>query len=143
MKAQMSLYKHSLLPELLVTAYTNCLQRLTADNTSMSIGKNFKVSSLALHVQLSSHLDPNYKLFDILMVFMKEVFKSPQQKSSRAGCLVQSVTCLTTDACLTADHGSRVQFRPHTFMDIDHKIISRSFSSLPLIHSREFVVSYT
>ena len=42
------------------------------------------------------------------------------------GRVAQSVTCLTTDACLTADPGVanliRVWFQ--TFMEIDHEIIS-------------------
>ena len=35
-------------------------------------------------------------------------------------------TCLTTDACLTADPGvkSSIPARSHTFMEIDHEIIS-------------------
>ena len=42
------------------------------------------------------------------------------------GRIVQSVTCLTTDVCLTADPGvgSSIQTRSHTFMEIDHEIIS-------------------
>ena len=37
-----------------------------------------------------------------------------------------SVTCLATDACLTADPGvaSSVPARSHTFVEIDHEIIS-------------------
>ena len=40
--------------------------------------------------------------------------------------IAQSVTCLTTDACLTADPGdaSVIRVRSHTFMEIDHEIIS-------------------
>ena len=42
------------------------------------------------------------------------------------GRVAQSVTCLATDACLTADPGvaSSIPARSHTFMDIDHEIIS-------------------
>ena len=38
----------------------------------------------------------------------------------------QSVTCLATDECLTADPGvpSLITARSHTFMEIDHVIIS-------------------
>ena len=38
----------------------------------------------------------------------------------------QSVTCLATDACLTADSGvaSSIPARYHTFVEIDHEIIS-------------------
>ena len=38
------------------------------------------------------------------------------------GRLAQSVTCLATDAYLTADPG--VATRSHTFVEIDHEIIS-------------------
>ena len=60
------------------------------------------------------------------------------------GRVAQSVTCLATDACLTADPGvaSSIPARSHTFVGIDHEIYPRSFSSLPLIHSRRVVVSY-
>ena len=42
------------------------------------------------------------------------------------GRVVQSVTCLATDACLTADPGvaSSIPARSHTFVEIDHEIIS-------------------
>ena len=40
--------------------------------------------------------------------------------------VAQSVTCLATDACLTADPGvaSSIPARYHTFVEIDHEIIS-------------------
>ena len=40
--------------------------------------------------------------------------------------VAQSVTCLATDACLTADLGvaSLIPVRPHTFVEIDHEMIS-------------------
>ena len=42
------------------------------------------------------------------------------------GRVWQSVTCLATDACLTADPGvaSSIPARSHTFVEIDHEIIS-------------------
>ena len=42
------------------------------------------------------------------------------------GRAAQSVTCLATDACLTADPGvaSSIPARYHTFVEIDHEIIS-------------------
>ena len=47
-----------------------------------------------------------------------------EKKNTRG--IAQSVTCLTTDASLTADPGvaSSIQARSHTFVEIDHKIIS-------------------
>ena len=40
--------------------------------------------------------------------------------------LAQSVTCLVTDACLTADPGvaSSIPIPSHTFGEIDHEMIS-------------------
>ena len=48
------------------------------------------------------------------------------------GHVAQSVTCLATDACLTADPGlaSSIPARSHTFVEIDHEIIS-TFILLP------------
>ena len=42
------------------------------------------------------------------------------------GSVAQSVTCLVTDAKLTADPGvtSSIPARSHTFVEIDHEIIS-------------------
>ena len=42
------------------------------------------------------------------------------------GRVAQSVTCLTTDVCLTADPGvaSSIPARYHTFVEIDHDKIS-------------------
>ena len=44
----------------------------------------------------------------------------------RPGRVAQSVTCLATDACLTADSivASSIPARYHTFVEIDHEIIS-------------------
>ena len=42
------------------------------------------------------------------------------------GRVAQSVTCLATDACLTADPGvaSLIPVRSQTFVEIDHEMIS-------------------
>ena len=60
------------------------------------------------------------------------------------GRVAQSVTCLATDACLTADPGvaSSIPVRSHTFVEIYHFMISTVILLLPLIHSRRVVVSY-
>ena len=44
----------------------------------------------------------------------------------KLGRVVRSVTCLATDASLTADPGvaSSILARSHTFVEIDHEIIS-------------------
>ena len=46
--------------------------------------------------------------------------------SSKPGRVAQSVTCLATDASLTADPGvaSSIPARSHTFVEIDHEIVS-------------------
>ena len=56
----------------------------------------------------------------------------------------QSVMCLATDVCLTAIPGvaSSIPARSHTFVEIDHEMISTVILPLPLIHSRRVVVSY-
>ena len=48
------------------------------------------------------------------------------------GRVAQSVTCLATDACLTADPvvTKLIPVRSHTFVEIDHEIIS-TFILLP------------
>ena len=55
--------------------------------------------------------------------------------------VAQSVTCLATDAFLTADPGvaSSIPVRSHTFVEIDHEMISTVILPLPLIHSRRVV----
>ena len=57
--------------------------------------------------------------FDLLNEFCITLLNIP-------GRLAQSVTCLATDACLTADPGvaSSIPARSHTFVEIDHEIIS-------------------
>ena len=51
--------------------------------------------------------------------------------------------CLTADACLTADQGiaSLIPAGSHTFVEIDHEIISKVIL-LPTAGSRRVVVSY-
>ena len=50
----------------------------------------------------------------------------PKLLFSLPGRVAQSVTCLATDACLTADPGvaSSIPVRSHTFVEIDHEMIS-------------------
>ena len=54
-----------------------------------------------------------------------------------AGRVAQSVTCLTADPRVA----SSIPARSHTFVRIDHEIISLSIL-LPFIDSRRVVVSY-
>ena len=52
--------------------------------------------------------------------------KTKTPKSKKPGRVAQSVTCLATDACLTAIPGvaSSIPALSHTFVEIDHEIIS-------------------
>ena len=70
------------------------------------------------------------------------LFADPKDKFSLVTAQVaQSVTCLATDACLTADPGvaSSIPAQHHTFVEIDHEIISTLILLLPLIYSRRVV----
>ena len=60
------------------------------------------------------------------------------------GRIVQSVTCLATDACVSADPGfaSSIPARPILSWRLIMKYFLWSFSSFPLNHSRRVVVSY-
>ena len=53
------------------------------------------------------------------------------------GRVVQSVTCLATDASLTADPGvaSSILGRSHTFVEIDYEIISSMVILIPSAES--------
>ena len=65
-----------------------------------------------------------------MLVFKAEITnrEHPDQTaySEAPGRVAQSVTCLATDACLTAESGvaSSIPARSHTFVEIDHEIIS-------------------
>ena len=58
--------------------------------------------------------------------FMKDISNSGFDRTFIPGRVAQSVTCLATDACRTADPGvaSSIPARSHTFVEIDHEIIS-------------------
>ena len=59
------------------------------------------------------------------------------------GLVAQSVTCLTADTSLTVDPwvAGYIPARSHTFVEIDHEIISTTIL-LPPTDSRRVVVSY-
>ena len=63
----------------------------------------------------------------IVFLFYKTITEWPNSVRIRLpGSVAQSVTCLATDACLTADPGvaSSIPVRSHTFVEIDHEMIS-------------------
>ena len=59
------------------------------------------------------------------LIWIKSVWHS-ELEFIPPGPVAQLVTCLATDACLTADPGvaSSIPARYHTFVEIDHEIIS-------------------
>ena len=62
-----------------------------------------------------------------IILFSRKIICVPtQSKVFKPGRVAQSVTCLATDACLTAIPGvaSLIPARSHTFVEIDHEIIS-------------------
>ena len=70
----------------------------------------------------------NFFLIEYIACIYSDALQGP-------GPVAQSVTCLATDANLTADPGvaSLIPARSHTFVEIDHEIFS---------YSRRAVVSY-
>ena len=80
----------------------------------------------------------------LLFQYTKHILKTKSNFTLLPGRVAQSVTCLATDACLTADPGvaSSIPARYHTFVEIDHEIISKVILLLPLIYSSRVVVSY-
>ena len=51
--------------------------------------------------------------------------RNPEDRFCQPGHVAQSVMCLATDACLTADPGvaSSIPVRSHTLVEIDHEMI--------------------
>ena len=65
----------------------------------------------------------------ILLLFFSlgpQIRVHSKKKTKKTSRVAQSVTCLATDASLTADPGvaSLIPARSHTFVEIDHEIIS-------------------
>ena len=60
------------------------------------------------------------------MLYFAQPHISVTVKTACTGCVAQWVTCLATDSSLTADPGvaSSILARSHTFVEIDHEIIS-------------------
>ena len=102
--------------------------------TSISAKVSVKANMSLIVAFLRTIKALNRKLLDLYLLKLKGL----------RGRVAQSVTCLATDACLTADPGvaSSIPARYHTFVEIDHEIISTVILLLPLIYSRRVVVSY-
>ena len=92
--------------------------------------KSLYPSKLGLHM-------PSYVKLRMCIVSMRQPFYL-------LGCIAQSVTCLTTGVCLTADRGvaSLILARSQIFVEIDHKIISMVIL-LPSVFIQEGLLSVT
>ena len=78
-------------------------------------------------VQFSPFITLCFRSLGIDCVISESYYKGTiLQRNYIPGRVAQSVTCLATDACLTADPGvaSSIPARSHTFVEIDHEIIS-------------------
>ena len=73
----------------------------------------------------SKHVQLKIDLHKKKMIFFVDP-KKKKKKKILPGRVAQSVTCLVTDAKLTADPGvaSSIPAWSHTFVEIDHEIIS-------------------
>ena len=71
-------------------------------------------------------IDINIQLMSLCHIAHGLFYTKPSYYHHRSACVAQSVTCLATDACLTADPGvaSSIPARSHTFVEIDQEIIS-------------------
>ena len=67
-----------------------------------------------------------FQLIFKIVTFLHQPFYRLNAKRLLPGRVAQLVTCLATDACLTADSGvtSSIPVRSHTFVEIDHEMIS-------------------
>ena len=75
---------------------------------------------------LSTFIKLQFVIRSLFCLFLSGRFTQVLLYIVQPGRVAQSVTCLATDACLTADPGvaSSIPARSHTFVEIDHEIIS-------------------
>ena len=76
---------------------------------------------------MSSFCSSNFHFdFFSLVCYSNICNRLSETNAPEPGCVAQSVTCLATDACLTAYPGvaSSIPVRSHTFVEIDQEIIS-------------------
>ena len=104
---------------------------------------SLRVSTSGFNVKvkksIKQHISTLYTGFTVLLVakwtnqaffqfaLLVSLYRSNKtHKMMKPGRVAQSVTCLATDAKLTADPGvaSSIPARSHTFVEIEHEIIS-------------------
>ena len=99
-------------------------------------------SNLAAYLHFPKYPIFRWNIYGILSYFLESQIIGPFQIQIfifsfifLPGRIAQSVTCLATDACLTADPGvaSSIPAWSHTFVEIDHEIIS----TVILLHSAD------
>ena len=93
-----------------------------SENTAFYIFTAVKYSFFKICIIFNTYF-PVFHYF----VYNKYIYIGRSQYNiSLPGQVAQSVTCLATDASLTADPGvaSSIPARSHTFVEIDHEIIS-------------------
>ena len=76
----------------------------------------------------------------LMLAVLKKLKKTGEQVPDQTlytGCVAQSLTCLTADPGVT----SSILAHSHTFVEIDHEIISMAIL-LPSADSRRVVVIY-
>ena len=86
---------------------------------SRSRGRGLEPHRRHCVVSLSKNINPNLVLVKPRKTRSFIIERLP-------GRVAQLVACLATDACLTSDPGvaSSIPVRSHTFVEIDHEIIS-------------------
>ena len=104
----------------------NCLQRLSAAKMSQLVGREFKLHFCSNTLYFNTEITLYVPSLDLHMWYNSNKYKFTYSIKTKKGRIAQSVTCLATDASLTADPGvaSSIQARDHTFVEIDHEIIS-------------------
>ena len=85
----------------------------------------FQIDSIYVHVFVFIGYMIGLTLFVGVVIANYSENKVSHFINSLHAWVAQSVTCLATDACLTADPGvaSSIPARSHTFVEIDHEII--------------------
>ena len=99
-------------------------------NVSLQVYANIWITSSEFNnqtfLQSMQCINPYSNLCQVLILILKYMLLQLLVDLVIPGRVAQSVTCLATDACLTADPGvaSSIPARSHTFVEIDHEIIS-------------------
>ena len=114
------LFGHIYTPKLIILSILSKFYLSTRALNSLTYPVYLKINLLShLFLLILKIRNPLSFVISIINLFLVLFLHVP-------GRVAQSVTCLATDACLTADLGvaSSIPARSHTFVEIDHEIIS-------------------